>query len=108
MNVSITDVNSATLVIVEGRLDTMTAGSFETQVMPLASVTTRMVIDMSGLEYISSTGLRVFLLAQKAIGQKGGSLVLCNLRPAIREIFDIAGFSKIFSIVEDRESALAS
>jgi len=108
MQVQITNSNNQTIVSVEGRLDTITAGDFEAKILPLVDSAGKLVIDMSGLEYISSTGLRVFLIAQKKIMQSGGRLVLCCLQPAIREIFDIAGFSTIFSIFPDQETALAS
>ena len=108
MNVDILHVEGSTIVNVEGRLDTMTAGAFEAKIIPLTETTRKLVINMSALDYISSTGLRVFLVAQKKIRQAGGQLSLCCLQPAIREIFDIAGFSTIFPIFPDQESAISS
>lgn len=108
MNVQITHVNGYTLAAVQGRLDTITAGEFEAIVIPLVETGTRFVIDCSGMDYISSTGLRVFLLMQKKIQGGGGLLRLCGLQPSIREIFDIAGFSVIFAIFPDRDSATSN
>ena len=56
------------------------------------------VIDCSELHYISSSGLRVFLMALKKISAAGGRFRLCSLQDNIREIFEIAGFNTIFSI----------
>ncbi len=108
MNVQITSSNDSTIVTVEGRLDTMSAGTFEEKLLPLIETTKNMVINLAELDYISSTGLRVFLIAQKKIQQAGGKLSLCALKPSIREIFDIAGFSTIFAIFSDEEAALGS
>ncbi len=108
MNVQITKVNDFTVIVVNGRLDTITASEFEAQLIPLVEPGSKLVIDCSGLDYISSTGLRVFLLTQKKIQTSGGKLNLCHLNPPIQEIFDIAGFSNIFSIFPDQTSATSN
>jgi len=96
----------STVVEITGRLDTITSGAFETEILGLLeSEDMNMLIDCSGLEYISSTGLRVLLMAQKKMLGKGGSLSLCCLQPGIEEIFSISGFSSIFSIYPDRQAA---
>jgi anti-anti-sigma factor len=66
-----------------------------------------LILNCSGLNYISSSGLRVFLVIQKKLAGLQGSFGLCCLQPEIREIFDISGFSTIFSIFPDEEAALA-
>ncbi len=58
-----------------------------------------LVLDLSGLEYISSSGLRQFLVLQKNIKEKGGTLTVKNLRAEIKDIFDLTGFTNIFTIV---------
>ncbi|MBQ2214233.1 MAG: STAS domain-containing protein, partial [Erysipelotrichaceae bacterium] len=55
-------------------------------------------LDLSKLEYTSSSGLRVFLLTQKKVSEKGGNLVVSNVNEYIMEIFDITGFSSILNI----------
>lgn len=66
----------------------------------------KLVLDCSGLNYISSSGLRVFLIVQKKMTVVKGLFFTCNLQPGIQEIFNISGFSSIFSIFPDKESAL--
>lgn len=105
MHVNITSLNNCTVLHVHGRIDTITAGDFEAQIMSVLQPGICMVIDCSGLDYISSSGLRVFLVAQKKINADKGQLKLSSLQPAIREIFDISGFSTIFEIHPDTESA---
>jgi anti-anti-sigma factor len=67
---------------------------------------TRLILDCSGLNYISSSGLRVFLIVQKKMTGIKGQFRLHSLQPGIREIFDISGFSSIFSVSADQEAAL--
>lgn len=86
-----------TLVLsVEGRLDTATAPELESALANLSD-TTNLVIDMQGLEYISSAGLRVLLKLQKLLGKKG-SLTLKHVCASIAEVFDITGFSDFLTI----------
>lgn len=66
----------------------------------------RMVLDLSGLEYISSAGLRVLMLAQKQAKSQGGTLVVAALQPMIREIFEISRFSMIFDAFASVREAL--
>jgi anti-sigma B factor antagonist len=64
------------------------------------------VIDLSHLEYVSSSGLRVFLLAAKRLHSAEGKIVLCSLKEHVRQVFDLAGFSSILSIYGSRDDAL--
>ena len=82
---------------VEGRLNTQTAPELETVINESAVTAHELILDLSGLEYISSAGLRVILCAHKLMAGKGG-LELHGMRPAIREIFDMTGFSEILTI----------
>ena len=82
-------------VVLEGRLDTITSPELE-KALVLDGVE-RLVVDLAGVEYVSSAGLRVFLSAHKRMSKAGG-LRLEGLRPVVREVFDITGFSDIFEI----------
>jgi len=89
-----------------GRLDSNTAKAFEEKVIgAIEADKPRMVIDLAGLDYISSAGLRVLLMAAKRIKAAQGNLILCGLQPHVREVFDVSGFSTIFSIQPDRAAA---
>ena len=67
----------------------------------------RVVIDLAGVEYISSAGLRVLLLAAKRLRPPQGSLVLCGLGPSVRTVLELAGFMSLFVVEPGREQALA-
>ncbi len=93
----------------KGRLDSANARSFEERV--LAAVEqgeTALLIDFGGLDYISSAGLRVLLMGAKRLQQSGGTIALCTLSPSIREVFEISGFLTIFTVHDDRATALAA
>jgi anti-sigma B factor antagonist len=106
MKINVLQKIDYTLVIIQGRLDTITAGDFENKIMEiLGGGVTKLLLDCSNLTYISSSGLRVFLVAQKKMLATGGILRICCLKPEIKDIFDISGFSVIFSIFSDVEKA---
>jgi len=107
MNVNVSTSADYALVSVEGRVDTTNAGELEkTLVEVIEGGCTKIVLDCSALSYISSSGLRVFLVVQKRMIAIKGQFCLCNLQPGIKEIFDISGFSSIFSLFPDLESAI--
>ena len=107
MNLQVTPSGDVKIVRIDGRVDTINAGELEKPVLEMIDGgTTKIVLDCSGLNYISSSGLRVFLVIQKRLMGTTGYFRLSNLQPSIREIFDISGFSTIFSVYADNDSAL--
>lgn len=81
----------------EGRLDTTTAPQLEAEVKGSLEGVTALVLDLAGLEYISSAGLRVVLSAQKAMN-KQGSMVVRNVNEYVMEVLEVTGFSDILTI----------
>lgn len=81
----------------EGRLDTMTAPELEAVLNDQLTGITDLKFDFEKLEYISSAGLRVLLSAQKTMNAQG-SMSITNVAEAIKEVFDITGFSDILTI----------
>lgn len=96
MNIVKTVDGSKLNVALEGRLDTSSAPQLEAELKALDGVA-ELVIDMAGLEYLSSAGLRVLLAAQKTMN-KQGSMVLYNVNETIMEVFEITGFVDILTI----------
>ncbi len=111
MKVKFETLDRTTLVIPEGRLDFGAAAEFQRQIEQLiageATMPAVLIIDCAALDYVSSAGLRVFLLAARAAQRAGIAFALCALQPAVREIFDLSGFSRIMTVHPDRPSALA-
>jgi anti-anti-sigma factor len=94
------------LLKVIGRVDTTNYNEFEKSVNELLTKEAKhLILDCSELNYISSSGLRVFLTIQKHMMSTGGKFSLFAMQPGIKEIFDISGFSSIFSIYQDLETA---
>jgi len=92
-----------------GRLDGTTAASFESAVLArLDGKPARLVLDLAGVEYVSSAGLRAILLAVKRGKSVGCALAVCGLRDHIREVFDVSGFGNVVAIHSTLEEALGS
>ena len=92
-----------------GRLDAKTSETFEQQLLSaIAGGERSILVNFSQLNYISSAGLRVLLLAAKKLQESNGKIALCSLEPALKTVFDIAGFSAIFTIFVSEAEALES
>jgi anti-sigma B factor antagonist len=111
MNIRLETLGQTTLVFAEGRLDFGAAAGFQAQLEQLlagtAAVPAAVIIDCAGLDYVSSAGLRVFLLGARAAQRAGRSFAVCALKPVVRDVFDLSGFSKIIAVHADRAAALA-
>lgn len=102
-------VGAAVVVEVEGRLDSVTSSELEKEILSyLQSGEHNLLIDFAGLDYISSAGLRVLLMAAKKAKAEGGRVVLANLVKNVKEVFDIAGFTSIFPVFQSQDDALAA
>jgi len=97
------DVN---ILSIGGRLDAYSAAEAEKKLDELITAgNVKIVLNLEGLEYISSSGLRVFLAQLKKVRKQQGDIKLCCMKPNIREVFDIAGFTQLFNIVENEAAA---
>ncbi len=98
--------NGILIIKVNGRLDSNTYNHLS-QKMDSLSRETKIVFDLSDLDYISSAGLRVVLMQAKKAKKMNGDFRLCNMKSFIKEIFDITGFSKILNIDSTLEISIA-
>ena len=90
--------DGTTLTIsIEGRLDTTTAPQLENVVNAEIEGASELIYDLKALDYISSAGLRVLLSSQKVMN-KQGSMIVKNVSEEVLEIFEVTGFSDIFTI----------
>ncbi len=107
MNITTTEVEGITIAEFEGNLDTNTAPDAEERLGELLEKgVTKILVDFTTLDYISSAGLRVLLVTTKRLGGAGGSLRICGLNETVDEVFEISGFSTIFSVFGTRDEAL--
>lgn len=100
MIVTINKQDKKTLVTLDGRIDSTNADQFQRDVAPLMEGDHPDIdIDCTNMAYTSSQGLRVFLLLQKSVTTRNGKMVMRNMNPRVKEVFDITGFSNIITIV---------
>lgn len=86
-------------ICLNGMLDSSSAQDFQTVADEmLAGDAKDIVLDLSGMQYTSSQGLRIILSLQKGITAKNGKLTLKGVQPAVKEVFDMTGFSSILTI----------
>ena len=96
------------VVAPRGRIDAVTSDELEPRLLAVvAGRGARLVVDMEGVEYISSAGLRVLLRLAKKAKEQSGRVVLSSLGPAVRQVFELAGFLALFEVEASRELALA-
>ena len=97
MTIEIKKNNQETIIEIVGRLDTITAPALDKTINEDIGDTKNLVLDVKGMEYISSAGLRVLLGAQKKM-QKIGSMKLIGVCEEVMEVFETTGFSDILTI----------
>lgn len=102
--------NGSQRVAIAGRLDTHTYQELDRQLAPvLETMNKSLVLDLAGLEYISSAGVRSIFKARKALAARGGKVLVVNPQPQIQKVFDVVKavpMSEIFSSVAEADAYL--
>ena len=99
MEVTINRQNDKTIVVFAGRLDTPSSQEVSNALEPVvADAKGTIVLDCKDLEYISSSGLRIFLTVRKAAAAQGGNVIVKGMSDSIRSIFIMTGFLNLFQI----------
>ena len=94
------------VVEILGRIDSTTAPTLGERLTGILGARKALVLDLRQLEYISSAGFRVLLLAAKHADAAGSRLVLCGMSPKVRQLFDLGGFLDFFAISASRDDAI--
>ncbi|MBQ7473285.1 MAG: STAS domain-containing protein [Oscillospiraceae bacterium] len=97
LNINKKEENGALAIALEGRLDTTSAPQLEAELKGALDGVSSLTLDLEGLEYISSAGLRVLLSAQKLMN-KQGEMTITHVNDVIMEIFEVTGFTDILTI----------
>ena len=97
MTIEIKKTEAETIIEIIGRLDTITAPALDKTINEDIGDTKNLVLDVKGMEYISSAGLRVLLSAQKKM-QKIGSMKVTGVCEEVMEVFEMTGFADILVI----------
>ena len=107
MNLKEVTHNKVIIIEIEGRLDTTNFSQLEKKIMDhIDAGKIDILVDCTHMDYVSSSGLRIFLMTLKKITSLNGQFVLCGLQENIQEIFEISGFTSIFKIYDNQQIAL--
>lgn len=107
MALEITPFHDSIIVAIPSRLDANNAPAVETELKSLLKNNPKkMILDFSDTAYLASAGLRVVLFISRECMKSGGRIALVELQPSVLRIFDMAGFSRLFTICLTREEAL--
>src|SRR6056297_2934608 len=99
MEIKKTTNGNAVTIELKGRLDTITSGQLEEELEDVFNEEdVNLTFDFSTLDYISSSGLRVLLSAQKKVNAMGTSMKIVGANEVVKEIFDATGFTKIMDL----------
>ena len=99
MNIEIKELNGGYTAIFNGRLDTPAAVKAQQDITPLLeNADKEIVLDCTNLEYISSSGRRLFLTLRKEASTKGGKVIIKNINDEIKKVFMMTGFFNLFEI----------
>ena len=99
MQLEISRRDQCLLIGVNGRLDTMTAPEFDRYAQAeLGQENGQVVLDLHGLDYVSSAGLRALLGLTKLVEANGGKMSICGLRGEVQKVFELSGFIRIFAV----------
>jgi anti-anti-sigma factor len=102
-------IGDVTILEVQGRIDSGSAPALgERLTGMLGAPGRRLLLDLSRLEYISSAGFRVLLLAGKRAEGGGSRFALCGVTGKVRQLFDLGGFLDLFTISSSREEGIAA
>ncbi len=107
MEIKVTKSGFIEIAEITGRVDATNSPELEAVLTSIIDAgTTRILLDLNGLSYISSSGLRVFLLVAKKL-EKKGKISFCQLQSQVEQILTISGFNTIFPIYPTREEGIA-
>lgn len=108
MNIQVEHIGEITIIPLEGRLDGNNAGAAEAVFLgQLAEGKGQFIFDFAELQYISSAGLRVILVAAKKLRASKGRMICASLTEQVFDVFEMSGFTSILEIVATKEEAIA-
>ena len=106
MKIMFQQENGVTIALMSGRLDSATSPGAERELSEHLARSAGFLMDLGEVEYVSSAGLRVFLMLAKQARISSTALGLCSLRREVADVFEISGFSTLFMLFPGREAAV--
>jgi anti-sigma B factor antagonist len=110
MNIHIEKLDQATttVIAIDGQLNSTTTAQIQDQVLMSAHEGRRVLLDMSGVNYLSSAGLRMLLLLYRRVRENHGIMALAGLSEEVSDVMSITGFLDLFTVYEDRNDGLTA
>lgn len=105
MDVKVRQEDGVDIVELVGSLDGKTAPEVRDQLQPVLSTAEKLILDLSGVDYLSSAGLRLLLLAYREITSRKGKVALLGVSKDIRTVMSHTGFLGFFTLADSREQA---
>ncbi|MBX3180028.1 MAG: STAS domain-containing protein [Candidatus Hydrogenedentes bacterium] len=106
MQISRDSMPDASLLSLVGRLDELATAEVEQAFTNVLNNENQgLIVDLAGVEYVSSSGLRVLLMLMKAMKNQQRPLKLCNLSPFVAEVFEVSNFAVLFDIYDSLDAA---
>jgi len=100
-------IDNTVVVDIAGKLDTQTAAvAMDELQLHLDAAEGNFLVNLAGLEFIASSGLRVILRAAKQMRAKGGTMKVCSARGVVKEVLEISGFDALLDLHDEEEPAL--
>jgi anti-anti-sigma factor len=96
------------VLILQGQLDGFTVGDVEKHVLPILSAEKKLVFDLQGVDYISSVGLGLLVMAHRRMKEAGGRVAFATSIESVRAVFQVSGLLQLFDVQETRAEAVAS
>jgi len=106
MDVNVATRQNAQVVTIVGEIDGSTAPRAQEQILALAGPNVKVALDMTGVTYMSSAGLRMLLLAYRTINGKGGKIVLVGLSNDLKDTMSVTGFLDFFTCTDTLDGGL--
>ena len=107
MQLSSNSINGKMIIEFKGRLNAASSDEAEKYLQGIIDQKhTNLIINLKELDYISSSGLRIFLKTAKQMKEANGSVVLCELNSNVKNVFEMAGLDQIFEIKEKQEEVV--
>jgi anti-sigma B factor antagonist len=106
MEINVKSSGQATVVVVVGDIDSNSAPQAQEQILPLVQPAAKIILDMSGVEYMSSAGLRMLLSMYRQVSRQNGGIVLVGLAEEIKDTMSVTGFLNFFTIRDTVDEGL--
>jgi anti-sigma B factor antagonist len=108
MTISEDKVGQVLAIGLKGRLDAATSKTVEDFLLRKIDAGEKfLVLDLGGLDYVSSVGLRVFMMTAKRLKVAQGKIAVSSLQSSVKQVFEIAGFQNLFPMYGSRDEAVS-